>query len=322
MDFANHGKKPPMSRIIFDKYDSDSSNSISKEEFHTLCYGLGHFLEGEEFEAAWCEVESDGSGQLTYEEFSAWWSTNDRWSHLQLSDEEIENLHQVHSYFTYYDEECSGELDHREFEGVYKYMTESGYEMDVLENVLAEIDTTNDGLINYNEFIVWMVAVGVLVNPDIKRISIHHHRQSMLAKGSMDITSFRSLVIFAGQIGGPLLASDSNDTICCDAFSTFLSWMSDGNKIRGKVIFGSSIDCSQINPHLLAMAVFSAQNGEEETGLDLFTNLLQTVFSDDVSYGGSTKLLERVIEKIKQERQGDGDEVFNQIIEAALMGTF
>jgi len=70
------------------------------------------------------------------------------------------------------------------------------------------------------------------------------------------------------------------------------------------------------------MAVFSAQNGEEETGLDLFTNLLQTVFSDDVSYGGSTKLLERVIEKIKQERQGDGDEVFNQVIEAALMGTF
>ena len=71
------------SRLIFDKYDSSGNGTVTKEEFHNLCYGLGHHLDDESFEAAWCEVETDGSGELTYEEFMQWWQSDDRWEHLQ-----------------------------------------------------------------------------------------------------------------------------------------------------------------------------------------------------------------------------------------------
>ena len=136
---------------MFEKFDLTGDGMIEKSEFHGLVNTLGHHMDPETFEAAWVEVETDGSGRLSYAEFAAWWSTDDRWAHLQLSDDEIANLEQVHNYFTYYDEKKDGQLDHHEFANVYNYLTESGYILESLDLVMAEIDTSKDGTVNYNE---------------------------------------------------------------------------------------------------------------------------------------------------------------------------
>jgi Ca2+-binding EF-hand superfamily protein len=304
-----------MSRIIFNKYDTSGDGKIDKSEFHAMCYSLGHYLDDETFEAAWCEVESDGSGQLVYEEFATFWSTDDRWSHLQLSEQEIENLTQVHSYFSYYDEENSGELDHREFEGVYNYMIQSGYQIDELENVLQEIDTSHDGTINYNEFIVWMVGVGVLKNEDIKKIAIKNHRLSVMNARNGPI-SFKSIVLFANQLGASLLLDDSDDASCCEALTSILSWIKDGVHIQGQVIFGtaSEFNGDQYNPHVLAIAVFDASNGS------LFSTLSSSVFVEGAGYGGSAMLVGKVLELITEGGYNTTD--FDGIVNAAMEGTF
>ena len=40
------------------------------------------------------------------------------------------------------------------------------------EECLLQVDTTHDELVNYNEFIVWMVKLGVLESKGIKRTDL------------------------------------------------------------------------------------------------------------------------------------------------------
>eukprot|EP00946_MAST-07B_sp_MAST-7B-sp1_P002416 g2416.t1 len=178
------GEPVLQSRLIFDKYDSSGNGTVTKEEFHNLCYGLGHHLDDESFEAAWCEVETDGSGELTYEEFMQWWQSDDRWEHLQLTELQLSNMAQVHEYFRWFDVEGDGELNYEEFVQVVDYMRESGFEVEDANDILDEIDTTHDGKVNYNEFVVWMVGIGCLENANIQKVAQKHHEEALVRRES------------------------------------------------------------------------------------------------------------------------------------------
>ena len=123
-----HGASKPMSRVMFDKYNTDPSTGINKEGFHELCYSLGHYLDGEAFEAAWTILDKDGSGYISYDEWKEWWtSVGDRWEHLQLDEDQIKALVQLHEYFRYFDVNSDGSLSEEEFEQAYEYMLQTGY---------------------------------------------------------------------------------------------------------------------------------------------------------------------------------------------------
>jgi Ca2+-binding EF-hand superfamily protein len=57
-----------VSRIVFDKY-ADSEGNITKEQFSSISYNLGHFLEGEALEAAWVSLDQNGNGMVSFDEF-------------------------------------------------------------------------------------------------------------------------------------------------------------------------------------------------------------------------------------------------------------
>ena len=57
-----------VSRIIFDKY-ADSEGNITKEQFGSISYNLGHYLEGQALEAAWVALDSNGNGKVSFDEF-------------------------------------------------------------------------------------------------------------------------------------------------------------------------------------------------------------------------------------------------------------
>lgn len=172
------------SRLVFDKYDSTGNGKVTKEEFHNLCWGMGHYLDDESFEAAWCEVETEGTGELSYEEFIAWWRSDDRWDHLQLTELQLRNMATVHEYFRWFDVEGDGELTHEEFAGLHSYMLESGFEVGDAEEVLEEVDTSHDDKVSYNEFVVWMCMVGCLDNANIKAIAQKHHEKALERRAS------------------------------------------------------------------------------------------------------------------------------------------
>jgi Ca2+-binding EF-hand superfamily protein len=183
---AAFGAKPPrrQSRLVFDKYDSTGNGKVTKAEFHDLCWGLGHYLDEETFEAAWCEVETEGTGELTFEEFIVWWREDDRWGHLQLTELQLTNMATVHEYFRWFDAEGDGELTHDEFVQLHRYMLESGFEVGDAEEILEEVDTSKNGTVDYNEFVVWMCGVGCLDNANIQVVAQRHHEKALVRRAS------------------------------------------------------------------------------------------------------------------------------------------
>ena len=165
------GQTKSVMRITFDKY-ANEEGKLGKDEFTKFCYNMGHYLEGQAFEAAWIVLDADGNGTVSFDEFQDWWKQDDRWTHLQLSDEELTNLHMVHEYFKYYDTGNLGYLNAEQFEACYQYMLQSGFALKQFSHCVQEIDKDGDGVINYNEFVHWMINMGVLSISGVKPVQM------------------------------------------------------------------------------------------------------------------------------------------------------
>src|SRR3546814_19876569 len=68
----------PLSRQIFDKYDSDGNGSIDRREFQMLCHEFGYYLSPAECEMAVKQIDRDGNNAIEYNEFVKWWKTDAR----------------------------------------------------------------------------------------------------------------------------------------------------------------------------------------------------------------------------------------------------
>jgi calcium-binding protein CML len=67
-------------RETFDKFDADASGGLDANEFRHLCATLGEVLPEEEFARLVAILDTDGSGVISFEEFSAWFLNPDRQS--------------------------------------------------------------------------------------------------------------------------------------------------------------------------------------------------------------------------------------------------
>jgi hypothetical protein len=61
---------------MFQQFDTDNSGNVDSLEVSSLCKKLGTHLTVEELEAAVGAMDADGSGEIEYEEFFAWWKSD------------------------------------------------------------------------------------------------------------------------------------------------------------------------------------------------------------------------------------------------------
>ncbi|CAF1170451.1 unnamed protein product [Adineta steineri] len=160
--FAFGGGTKPVSQLLFNKYDTDHSGLISITELRFLCYDMGHFLSDAQFEWACTLIDKDGSGEINYEEFSAWWQNPLRFDHLLLSDDQLDKLHKITELFRSYDKKNHGELDKKQFQELFKHLIKDKIMEEYHANQFDEIDRSHDGKINFNELIAWFYDQGVL----------------------------------------------------------------------------------------------------------------------------------------------------------------
>lgn len=186
---AMDGTQVSITQLTFNKHDTDGNKTLCKTEFKAMIYSLGRYLDDTELEAAFTFVELNGDGRITYQEFLVWWLAEDRWGLLVLSEEQLTALNQVSDVFQYYDSDLSGKLDVAQFSETFKYLEESGYNLQGQseEEILPAIDTSGDGEINFNEFISWMVDVGVLEAQGIKRTDLEEKEIRRLSKLPDDV---------------------------------------------------------------------------------------------------------------------------------------
>lgn len=134
------GKRKPLSRIVFDKFDADADGSLDKAQLRELCYDFGYFFSEAEMDTAFSLLDKDGSGCVSYDEFLEWWQSDDRFAKLQLSEAQQAAVHQVAEYFRHFDADRSGELDEAEFRAMFEHLAQSGLVTKAYASVLEEID--------------------------------------------------------------------------------------------------------------------------------------------------------------------------------------
>ena len=95
-------------RDLFDKIDLDGSGKLDSKEVRKLVTLLGQQLSDKEFREAMTAMDRDGSGQVSFSEFDAWWKGSDEGS-ADTNAEELSDL------FAEVDSDGSGSIDVDEF---------------------------------------------------------------------------------------------------------------------------------------------------------------------------------------------------------------
>jgi len=151
----------PVSRIVFNKYDGEGLGLIDSAHFGALCYDLGHFLSQDEVAFAVGMLDTSGDGKISYEEFVVWWKSEDRFARFNLSEEAAEQFRTAAEYFQNYDADKSGSIDSTEIVSLRDDLTACGFDFGTAEDFRRELDSDGNGVISFNEYIDWLVRMGL-----------------------------------------------------------------------------------------------------------------------------------------------------------------
>ncbi|PRP84008.1 hypothetical protein PROFUN_08605 [Planoprotostelium fungivorum] len=154
---------PPVSRLVFNKYDTDKTGTLDRKEFKELCYSSGHFLSDRELDSAIAVIDRSGDGKISYDEFVSWWSSNSRWGRVELSTEQMATLERCSKYFMYFDKDRSGSLDRNEFSKLHADIKKHfPQKLGTLDSAIAKLDSNGDGIIQFGEYLDWLQIEGVM----------------------------------------------------------------------------------------------------------------------------------------------------------------
>uniref|UniRef100_A0A803M1X1 non-specific serine/threonine protein kinase n=1 Tax=Chenopodium quinoa TaxID=63459 RepID=A0A803M1X1_CHEQI len=127
-------------KAMFDNMDTDNSGSITYDELKKGLAELGSKLTETEVKQLMEATDVDGNGTIDYMEFIT--ATMNR--HRLETDENLLKA------FRYFDKDNSGFITMDELENemmIYGIADESS-----IKEIISEVDTDNDGKINYDEF--------------------------------------------------------------------------------------------------------------------------------------------------------------------------
>ncbi|XP_057957325.1 calcium-dependent protein kinase 2-like [Malania oleifera] len=131
-------------KAMFTNMDTDKSGTITYEELRTGLARLGSKLTEDEVQQLMEAADVDGNGTIDYFEFIT----------ATMHRHKLERDEHLHKAFQYFDKDNSGHITRDELEMAMKDFG-MGDEA-TLREIISEVDTDNDGRINYNEFCAMM----------------------------------------------------------------------------------------------------------------------------------------------------------------------
>jgi len=135
---------------------------IDKNEFKMLCYDFGHFFSDEELHIAIREVDTQGLGQIGYEDFIKWWSTADRFTQFNLNNEALELRQKASATFQRFDTEKLGYINSADFPAFWTFLQREGLTDKDEAACKEDLDQNSDGNIQFNEYVDWLVRIGTI----------------------------------------------------------------------------------------------------------------------------------------------------------------
>lgn len=149
------GAAQPVSRRIFDKYDSGGSGHISTGQFQAMALDFGVFLAGDALALAVKVIDHDGNGTIEYKEFLDWYKQSS-FSSLSLDDDTLHRRSSAAKLFQKYDADRSGSIEVREFPGLYSELKALQLTNHSCEKAMEDMDADGDGKIEFDEFVAWI----------------------------------------------------------------------------------------------------------------------------------------------------------------------
>ncbi|KAG6399368.1 hypothetical protein SASPL_140847 [Salvia splendens] len=141
---------------MFKSMDTDNSGTITYEELKAGLPKLGTKLSESEVRQYMEAADVDGNGTIDYIEFIT--------ATMHMNRVEREDL--LYKAFEFFDKDKSGYITVEELEQALKQYNMG--DAKTIKEILAEVDTDNDGKINYDEFVA-MMKKG---NPDIRLVQL------------------------------------------------------------------------------------------------------------------------------------------------------
>lgn len=129
---------------MFTNMDTDNSGSITYEELKTGLARLGSKLTEAEVKQLMDAADVDGNGTIDYIEFIT----------ATMHRHRLEREENLNKAFQYFDKDNSGFITRDELETA---MQEYGMgDPSTIREIISEVDSDNDGRINYEEFCTMM----------------------------------------------------------------------------------------------------------------------------------------------------------------------
>ncbi|KAI8914190.1 hypothetical protein EDD86DRAFT_273297 [Gorgonomyces haynaldii] len=138
---------------LFENYDKDKSGAISLQELYPLCCDMGLVLSKSELQAQMSILDSSGNGQVSFEEFTEWYNSHDRFFMKNLSPSGRQQVVELSKHFQSFDKDKSGSIDRNEFKKLYQDLVNKKLINKPLDEILKRLDKNSDGLVSFGEFI-------------------------------------------------------------------------------------------------------------------------------------------------------------------------
>uniref|UniRef100_A0A1B6DGC7 EF-hand domain-containing protein n=1 Tax=Clastoptera arizonana TaxID=38151 RepID=A0A1B6DGC7_9HEMI len=147
--------KPPISksqmndfREAFRLFDKDGDGSITQEELGRVMRSLGQFAREEELQQMIQEVDIDGDGYFSFEEFVEIASNMGTTTECTADQEEKE----LRDAFRVFDKHNRGYISASDLRAVLQCLGEDLSEEEI-EDMIKEVDVDGDGRIDFYEFV-------------------------------------------------------------------------------------------------------------------------------------------------------------------------
>ncbi|RUP43401.1 hypothetical protein BC936DRAFT_137237 [Jimgerdemannia flammicorona] len=148
-------------RKVFDAYDKDGTGHISQAELGEVLAEMNLHTSGQELKDIYENTDIDKSGSIEFHEFLVMMADAID-AGVGEDDEDDEDVNtekfteELRAQLKIWDENGDGKISSSELRKFVETVGDGAVSAKVLEDLIVELDTNRNGVIEYNEFIVML----------------------------------------------------------------------------------------------------------------------------------------------------------------------